>query len=248
MKEYLSHSFSTDDFDLVSIIDELPQWSAPFGMDLLDTIKLKPNSFAVDVGCGLGFPMIELALRLGPTGKVFGIDPWKRTIERINLKVKILNIKNAKVVEGVAEKLPFEDKYFDLIVSNNGLNNVEDLKVSLSECSRVSKPGAQLVITFNLENTMMEFYNVFEEVMRENNLKEEIQKMKAQIYAKRKPIGEFETLLKETGFGIKNIKHNSFKMDFLDGTTMLNHYLIKYWFLPGWGEILKSEDQERIFD
>ena len=248
MKEYLNHSFSTDNFDLVSIIDELPLWSAPFGLDLLDTIKLKPNCFALDVGCGLGFPMIELALRLGSTGKVFGIDPWKRAIEKINLKIKVLNIKNAEVVEGVAEKLPFEDKYFDLIVSNNGLNNVEDLKISLSECYRVSKPRAQLVITFNLEDTMMEFYNVFEEVMIENNLKDEIQKMKAQIHSKRKPIGVFETLMKETGFGIKNIKHNSFKMDFLDGTTMLNHYLIKYWFLPGWKDILIIEDQDRIFD
>ena len=248
MQDYLNHSFSTDDFDLVSVIDELPLWSAPFGLGLLDTIKLKPNCFALDIGCGLGFPMIELAFRLGSTGKVFGIDLWKRAIERVNLKIKILNIKNTEVVEGVAERLPFEDKYFDLIVSNNGLNNVEDLKISLYECSRVSKPGAQLVITFNLENTMMEFYIVFEEVMRENNLKDEIQKMKVQIYSKRKPISDFETLLKETGFGIKNIKHSSFKMDFLDGATMLNHYLIKYWFLPGWKEILKIEDQERIFD
>ena len=37
-------------------------------------------------------------------------------------------------------------------------------------------------------------------------------------------------------------------MDFLDGTTMLNHYLIKYWFLAGWKEVLEVEDQERIFD
>ena len=94
----------------------------------------------------------------------------------------------------------------------------------------------------------MEFYNVFEEVMRGNNLKDEIQKMKAQIYAKRKPINEFEALLKETGYGTKNIKHNIFKMDFLDGTTMLNHYLIKYWFLPGWKEVLEVKDQEGIFD
>ena len=94
----------------------------------------------------------------------------------------------------------------------------------------------------------MEFYNVFEEVMQENNLKDEIKKMKAQIYTKRKPIGEFEALLKGTGFGIKNIKNNSFKMNFLNGTTMFNHYLIKYWFLPGWKDIMKIEDQERIFD
>ena len=29
---------------------------------------------------------------------------------------------------------------------------------------------------------------------------------------------------------------------------MFNHYMIKYWFLPGWKEILKEKDRERIFD
>ena len=248
MKDYLNHNFSIDDSDLISIIDELPLWSAPFGLDLLDKVKLKPSIAALDIGCGLGFPMVELAMRLGSTGKVFGIDPWERAIERINLKLEVLKIDNAEVVKGVAEKMPFEDDYFDLIVSNNGLNNVEDLKVSLSECNRVSKPGAQLVITFNLENTMMEFYNVFEETMKENNLDDEIIEMKAQIRSKRKPLDEVKSLLKESGFKIEDVQHKSFKMDYLDGSTMFNHYMIKYWFLPGWKHVLKEENQERIFD
>jgi arsenite methyltransferase len=248
MKDYLKHSFSIDDFDLVSVIDELPLWSAPFGLDLLNAVTLRPKIVALDIGCGLGFPLIELALRLGNSGKVFGLDPWARAIERIHLKVKVLNIKNVEVIQGVAEKMPFEDGYFDLLVSNNGINNVEDMKRSLSECSRVSKSGAQFVITFNLENTMREFYEVFEETLKENNRLDEINKMKAQIYSKRKPLDEVESLLKEAGFRIGNIEQKSFKWDFLDGATMFNHYLIKYWFLDGWKNILKDDDRERIFD
>ena len=76
MNNYLNHTFSAEDFDLVSIIDELPLWSAPFGLDLLDSVKLKPKIRALDIGCGLGFSMIELAQRLGDSSKVFGIDPW----------------------------------------------------------------------------------------------------------------------------------------------------------------------------
>jgi hypothetical protein len=72
--------------------------------------------------------------------------------------------------------------------------------------------------------------------------------MKAQIYSKRKPLDEVESLLKEAGFRIGNIEQKSFKWDFLDGATMFNHYLIKYWFLDGWKNILKDDDRERIFD
>ena len=247
MINYLNHKFNTDDFNLVSIIDELPLWSAPFGLDLLSAVRLKPNTKALDIGCGLGFPAIELAMRLGETGRVYGIDPWERAIERVNLKKKVMNIENVEIILGVAENLPFRKDFFDLLVSNNGLNNVEDMKLSLAECSRVAKPGAQFVLTFNLENTMMEFYNVFEKVLRESGLVNETRKMKDQIYSKRKPLKEVIRMLEMTGFEIKNIKHNSFKFDFLDGSTMFNHYLIKYWFLGSWKNIIKQEDQEYIF-
>jgi arsenite methyltransferase len=197
MKDYLSRSFNMDDFHFVSIMDELPLWSAPFGLDLLDAVRLIPNMTALDIGSGSGFPMIELALRLGPSSQVLGIDPWKRAIERTRLKIKVLNLRNAEVIRGIAERMPFKDNHFDLLVSNNGINNVEDMKASLWECSRVGKKGAQFVITLNLENTMIEFYNVFEEAMKRNDLLEEIKSMKAQIYSKRKPLGEVETLLKD---------------------------------------------------
>ncbi len=248
MTKYLNHSFSMDDYEFVSVIDELPLWSAPFGMDLLDTVKLKPNIMALDVGCGLGFPMIELAQRLGASSKVFGIDPWEMATERVNLKIRKLDIKNAEIINGVAENLPFNNNHFDLIVSNNGINNVNDMKLALSECYRVSKPGAQLIITLNLEDTMIEFYDVLENILRANSLSSDIGKIKTHIYSKRKPLNEVKSLLQESGFTIRNIKYNKFSISFLDGATMFNHYLIKYWFLDGWKNIVKPEDLVMIFE
>jgi len=248
MTNYLDHQFCTDDFDLVSVIDELPLWSAPFGLDLLNTVTIKPAIKALDIGCGLGFPLIELAQRLGNSSTVIGIDPWERAIERVNLKIRKLNIKNVEVIAGVAENLPFDDNSFDLIVSNNGINNVEDIKLTLAECFRVSKTEAQLILTFNLSDTMVEFYDVFEEILKMNSLFAEVKKMKDHIYSKRKPLDEVESILQTVGFTIKNIKHNKFNMCFLDGETMFNHYLIKYWFLDEWKKILTSEDLVRIFE
>lgn len=248
MKDYLKHTFSADDPDLVSVIDELPLWSAPFGLKLLDTIELKPNINALDIGCGLGFPLIEVSQRLGASSKIYGIDPWKTAIDRINLKIKTYDIKNVEAIEGVAETLPFENNFFDLIVSNNGINNVEDIKLSLAECYRVSKPNAQLTITMNLEDSMIEFYDVFESTLIKNGLKDEVKKMKDQIYSKRKPLEEIKTLLSNSGFEIKSISEDNFILRFLDGPTMFNHYLIKYWFLDGWKSILKPKDLENIFE
>jgi len=50
------------------------------------------------------------------------------------------------------------------------------------------------------------------------------------------------------GFKIKSIKNDSFPLRFLDGATMFNHSLIKYWFLDGWKNILKPCDIQSIFE
>ena len=248
MKKYLTHSFNTDDAELISVIDELPLWSAPFGLKLLDTIKLSHNIKALDIGCGLGFPVIELAQRLGDTSKVFGIDPWEKATERTLFKIKKYGINNVEIIQGIAEELPFEDSFFDLIVSNNGINNVQNMELALSECARVSKPNAQFVITLNLEDTMIEFYQVFGEVLKNNNLNSEIVKMKEQIYSKRKPLSEMKELLHSVRFKIINIQHDKFYLRFVDGLTMFNHSLIKYWFLDGWKSILDGVHLEKIFN
>ena len=61
MKDYLNFNFEANNSDFVSVYDELPLWSAPFGMTLLETIKLKENAKVLDVGCGTGFPLLEIA-------------------------------------------------------------------------------------------------------------------------------------------------------------------------------------------
>ena len=248
MKAYLEFESDAKDSRIISVVDELPLWSAPFGLQLLDFIKFKKNCKALDLGCGLGFPLIELSQRLGQSSQVYGLDPWEEALDRVRLKLQVYEIKNVTIINGNAEKMPFEDGYFDLIVSNNGINNVQDLKHTIRECGRVCKPDGQFIFTFNTEETMMEFYTVFREVLEEENLKNEMQKMKEHIYSKRKPVGEIKKLTEDSGFQIINIKHDSFEYRFIDGTAMLNHYVIKCWFLDSWKRILKKSDLVRVFD
>ena len=247
MKNYLQHTFDSDDPELISIIDELPLWSAPFGLKLLDNVQLKPNINVLDVGCGLGFPLIELSQRFGNTCKFYGVDPWQSALKRAQAKIYEYKITNTVVTKSIAEKLPFKNNSFDLIVSNNGTNNVQDIRQTLTECFRVSNTGAQFLTTMNLENSIIEFYNVFEETLIENNLKEEVGKLKAHIHLKRKPINEMKSLIENSGFKIKNITEDNFSLRFLNALTMFNHTLIKYWFLGSWKDILKPENLEKIF-
>ena len=247
MDNYLKTTYDLNDKDTVSVIDELPIWSAPFGLKLLDKIKYRKNITALDIGSGLGFPLLEVAMRLGNTCKLYGIDPWEAAVARVKTKIEIYGISNVEIINGVAEKIPLPDNSVDLIFSNNGLNNVNDIKSVLSECCRISKISAQLVFTYNTDKTMREFYSVFEELLHDKNMRGEISLMKEHIYKKRKPAEEFIQLLNKNGYIINETSHDEFAYRFVDGTAMFNHFLIKLAFIDSWKELIPEEKQNDFF-
>jgi arsenite methyltransferase len=248
MRDYLQAKYNFEDAAFISIIDDLPLWSAPFGLGLLEKVHYRKNIQALDIGFGFGFPLIELAMRLGSTSKVYGIDPDKAGIERTNLKLKLANVDNVKLIEGVAENMPFDDGVFDLIISNNGINNVSDLSKTLMECNRVAKIGSQFVFTYNTDKTFIEFYNVLREVLKENRLRKYEKNIDLHIYAKRKPLAEFKKSLSESGFRINNIQKDEFRYRFSDGSSMLNHFFIKLAFMNPWKNILPETLQSKVFE
>lgn len=246
MKKYLSNNFDLN--QLIDVFDEVPLWSAPFGLKLLDAIDYKPNISALDIGFGTGFPLTELAMRLGENSTVYGIDPWKEAIVRANKKIDLYGITNIKIFEGVAESIPLENESIDLIVSNNGINNVNDIDKVFSECSRIMKPGGQFVQTMNLDKSMFEFYGQLENVLSELHLDKEIELMHEHIYQKRRPLDEIVSLLQKQGFIIKDLEHDQFNYKFADGTAMLNHYFIRLAFMESWIKLLPKDKTEQIFD
>ncbi|MBE0570554.1 MAG: class I SAM-dependent methyltransferase [Ignavibacteriaceae bacterium] len=247
MNNYLNTNYNLNDKETVSVIDELPLWSAPFGLKLLEKIKYLKNITVLDIGSGLGFPLFEVAMRLGNTCKLYGIDPWEAAVERIKTKIAIYDLRNVEIIASVAENIPLPDNSVDLIFSNNGLNNVDDIKVVLNECRRISKVGSQLVFTYNTDKTMQEFYSVFEELLRERNMLNEIESMKKHIYKKRKPVEEYIQLLNASGYYINEISHYEFAYRFVDGIAMINHFLIKLAFIDSWKEMIPEEKKTDFF-
>jgi arsenite methyltransferase len=246
MKKYLSNDFDLTEY--ISVSDECSIWSAPFGLKLLNYIDYKQNISAIDIGFGTGFPLTEIALRLGESSTVYGIDPWTDAIKRASKKIEYYRLTNIKIFEGVAESIPLTDKSVDLIVSNNGINNVNDVNQVISECSRIIKSGGQFVQTMNLNKSMFEFYFQLENVLSGLGLNKEIELMNQHIYEKRRPLDEMISVVQKNGFIIKDLEHDQFNYRFSNGTAMLNHYFIRLAFMDSWIRILPGNRLEEIFD
>jgi arsenite methyltransferase len=227
----------THDFDSPSFIDafdELPLWSAAFGQLLLEHVPLREGTVALDVGCGTGFPLLELAQRLGPGSVVHGLDPWHAAMRRAERKRRQAGVANAALRVGDAAQMPFRGGVFDLVVSNLGLNNFTDARASLGECRRVLRTGGVLALTTNLVGHMHELYDVFTEVVDDRA------KLDAHVHH-RATIESLHTLLGESGFTITNVIEDAFVMRYANAAALFRHDFIRFGFLPAWEEVVPKE-------
>lgn len=246
MKNYLNNNFNLN--DLPDVFDELPLWSAPFGLKLLEEVNYKKNISALDIGFGTGFPLIELAMRLGSGSKVYGIDPWSEAFPRVQKKVDYYGLGNVKLINGEAESIPLENRSVDLIVSNNGINNVKDINQVLMECSRIIKPGGQFVMTMNLDKTMIEFYILLEQYFIRMGLLGKLKGISDHVYSKRKPINKIISMLEGNGFNVESQIFDKFIYRFANGTALFNHFFIRLAFVDSWAGIMPPEKIDEIFD
>jgi arsenite methyltransferase len=224
---------------IVNAYDELPLWSAMFGLLLLEHVPLTNIRKALDVGCGTGFPLIELAERLGPSTEVHGIDPWIAGLERARQKIDARATPNVTLHEGSATSMPFPHEAFDLIVSNLGVNNFDDRNGAMRECRRVARKGATIALTTNLQGHMHELYNAMAEVLEDTTALEKHIAHRATIPAVRQ-------LLEENGFAVRRVIERESVMRFANATALFNHHFIKLGFLDAWKEVVG--DDKEIFE
>ncbi len=246
MTDYLQNKIDLSGPLNASIVDELSFWSSRFGSILFDNLTVRPNINILDVGCANGFPLFELAHVFGRTCRVTGIDIWSDSIERARFKLGLYALTNVEIVETDAGHQPFDDATFDLIVSNVGINNWADPRAVLTECRRVAKPGAELVLTSNLVGHYQEFYEVFQQTLIELKMSHLLDALEAQ----RRHRGTRESIsevLSETGWRIGKVIEDSFQMRFADGHSLLNHSLTRYGFLDGWRGVVGGVAEEQVF-
>lgn len=235
--------------EVASTYDDVPLWSAPFGLRLLDTVRLRAGITALDVGCGTGFPLVELAERLGRTSHVHGVDPWADALTRVRAKLAVRGVANVTLHEAAAEHLPLPDGAVDLVVSNNGLNNVADLGGSLDECARVARPGAQLVCTWNLPETMHEVYALIGPALSSalGDAEEAARRIRGHVHAKRKTVAFMQERVEEAGFAVERVRRDAFTLDFVDGTAMFDHSFMRIAFVGPWLELVEEPRRLAVF-
>ena len=112
----------------------------------LSHISIQPDSCVLDIGCGGGKAVQEIASSVSK-GKVFGID-YSEDMVQLSKKVNDNLIKQGivEIMYGAVSSLPFPDNMFDLVTTIETYYFWPDVMNDLREVKRVLKPGAFLLI------------------------------------------------------------------------------------------------------
>jgi SAM-dependent methyltransferase len=108
--------------------------------------ELRSGERVVDVGCGAGMDTLIAAKKVGPEGRVIGVDMTPSMLEKARRAAEEMDLANVEFREGYAEELPVEDGWADVIISNGVLNLVPDKAAALEVMARVLKPDGRLQI------------------------------------------------------------------------------------------------------
>jgi len=108
---------------------------------------VRPGQTVLDIGSGAGIDCFIAAEKVGPTGKVIGLDMTPEMVERARQNAKEAGVTNVEFRFGEAEKMPVEDASVDWVISNCVINLSPDKPAVFSEIGRILRPGGRISIS-----------------------------------------------------------------------------------------------------
>ena len=108
---------------------------------------IRPDQTVLDLGSGAGIDLLLAARKVGPTGRLIGVDMTDEMIDRAQANIAAAGLANVEVRRGIIEDLPVESGTVDWVISNCVINLSPEKPRVFAEIARVLKPGGRMLVS-----------------------------------------------------------------------------------------------------
>jgi ubiquinone/menaquinone biosynthesis C-methylase UbiE len=125
---------------------KFPEESKKLLESIVRFVEPKKGETIVDVGTGAGFLALELAEKVGKSGKVIGLDISRSAIQQARQKVTARNQHQLEFKIGDVHSIPLEDDFADVACCKSLIASIDHRQKAVREMARVAKHGGRIVV------------------------------------------------------------------------------------------------------
>ncbi|HYC19004.1 MAG TPA: methyltransferase domain-containing protein [Candidatus Bathyarchaeia archaeon] len=137
---------------------------------LVSLLQLRDNPYLLDLACGTGWALRYAANRTNGQGEFYGVDNSSKMIEQAQAKSQSCG--NLHFYKSRVEALPFDDDFFDVVISSNAFHHFSNPEKALREANRALKPKGKLyILDITANNAFMRLVDRFSRKMEPAHVK-----------------------------------------------------------------------------
>lgn len=108
-------------------------------------VDAKPGETVLDLGCGAGLDLYLYSQKVGPTGRLYGLDLAQPMLDKARSNLTVLGVNNVEWLHAPADAIPLSDNSVDLVTANGIYNLSPDKDAVMREVARVLKSGGRTI-------------------------------------------------------------------------------------------------------